>query len=168
MRSGVRRLAVAVAAVTVAAAGSVAVSADVAAASASDACTYSTRLNTQDLSTGNLGYIGYVEMRYSSGCHRVEALMHIDSGFAASHSGWNAQVAIRTTRGFSAGTSYQNTSQSDLPSPSVSIWGQSTEQFQGYVDWTYNCNELETVTAAWDFANGTVVGSSNGSGRWLC
>ncbi|MEU6557641.1 hypothetical protein ABZ915_46650 [Streptomyces sp. NPDC046915] len=168
MRSGLRRLAVAVAAVTVAAAGSVAVSADVATAAASDACSYTMRLNTDDISTGNLGYIGYVEMRYSSGCHRVEAVMHIDSGFAASHSGWNARVTIRTTQGFSAATPYRNTSQSDLLSPSVSIWGQSTEQFQADVDWTYNCNELETVTAAWDFSNGTVVGSPNGSGRWLC
>lgn len=124
-----------------------------------DNCSYSslTRSNV------NLyGYVGYVELMYSAGCHTTEAHFHVDSSFLATHSGWNVAVWISngrnadsTARTVLVNTRYpNNTSYSDYSSISTSIHGWPSSQFVAGVSWTYNACSGEWGSGWHDYNNG--------------
>ncbi|MEU6173643.1 hypothetical protein ABZ832_17195 [Streptantibioticus parmotrematis] len=124
-----------------------------------DSCSYySVSKSDVDL----YGYVGYVELLYSSGCHTAEAHFHVDSSFLADHSGWDVTLWVGNGRSADANsqnivvtTPYPaNTSYSDYWSAPTSIYGKPTEQFLAGVDWDYNACRGDWGSGWHDFADG--------------
>ncbi|OLZ65565.1 hypothetical protein AV521_31415 [Streptomyces sp. IMTB 2501] len=130
-----------------------------ASAAHADDCSYYT-ITTSDVDL--YGYVGYVELQYSSGCHTTRSHFHVDSSFRASHSGWNVTLWVDNGRNSDSTaqkvlvtTPYpNNTSYSDYWSGSTSIYGQPTEQFLAGVTWTYNTCRGDWGSGWHDYTNG--------------
>ncbi|WP_225839638.1 hypothetical protein [Streptomyces sp. NK08204] len=129
-----------------------------------DSCTYRS-LTKSDVDA--YGYVGYVEMQWSDGCHTVRTHFHVDSAFLSGHSGWNVRLGI--SGGLNSGGSSQysvvstpypnNTSYADYYSASAAYNAYPTELFTSWLDWTYNDCSVQWVTATHDFSNGANYGN---------
>ncbi|MBX7550164.1 hypothetical protein ABZX95_27025 [Streptomyces sp. NPDC004232] len=124
-----------------------------------DSCSYSS-LTRSDVDL--YGYVGYVELMYSSGCHTTRAHFHVDSSFLASHSGWNVTLFVdngrnadSTAQNVLLTTPYpNNTSYPDYWSDPTSIYGHPTEQFVAGVNWAYNACRGDWGSGWHDYSNG--------------
>ncbi|MFI6151659.1 hypothetical protein ACIBCA_03070 [Kitasatospora sp. NPDC051170] len=108
------------------------------------------------------GYVGYVDLQYSPGCHATRSHFHVADSFRNGHSGWNVRLWVDNGR--NADSTAQNvlveynypnnTSYADYWSPSTSIYGNPTEVFTAGVTWTYNACRGEWISGWHDYSNG--------------
>ncbi|MEU6173644.1 hypothetical protein ABZ832_17200 [Streptantibioticus parmotrematis] len=125
-------------------------------------CNDFSRLTSWNITTSRWGYIGYVEMDYSSACKQISGHLHLDSAFySGGHSGWN--VTVTTDNESASGTAEvtytgsNNSDSQDFWTPIASIYGHPSETFVAAADWEYDGCKLGASTGSWDFNNGRVL-----------